>query len=75
MLQLAPSTSTVIGSDSSIEILGEEYHNVSIWDVSIDASERDKHTRYSFAKNIGIIRREIVDDGRVWLLKAHSVIQ
>jgi hypothetical protein len=72
---VAPSTSTVIGSNSSIELLGEEYHNVSIWDVTIDASEHDKHTRYSFAKNIGIIRREIVDDGKVWLLKERSVIQ
>jgi hypothetical protein len=67
--------SSVTAVDIELVVLGVTYNEVCHWDVSIDASENDKHTRYTFAKNIGIIRREIVDDSKVWLLKEYYVVQ
>lgn len=51
------------------------YYGVAIINITKDKSEDNSATNFYHAKNVGVIRREIINKNQVWQLIAHNIIQ
>jgi hypothetical protein len=57
------------------EITNITYLNVAEWDVPIDGSEGETHSKYWIGMNAGIIRQQNLTAGSDWILVESNIIQ
>jgi hypothetical protein len=66
---------TFSGVYDSIKVLNTYYKNVLLYYDSKNQSEMSNRTKTFLGKNIGIVRKELLDSNQVWNLKRFHVIQ
>jgi hypothetical protein len=59
----------------NILVNGKIYSNVIKVNDTINASENDQRTNFFIAKNVGIIKRELLDSNQTWVLDRYHVVQ
>ena len=60
---------------STYQITKNTFLNVALWDIPIDGSEEEMHTKYWIGENIGILRHQNLNTGNDWLLIDSNIIQ
>ena len=60
---------------NSYELNSTTYANVAEWDIPVDGSEDEVHTKYWISENFGIIRRKNLSLNTDWVLINSSIIQ
>ena len=55
--------------------LNDTFNNVLEITLEHDPTENYLHTKHFFAEHVGLIRRELIDSNKVWVLVNHEVTQ
>ena len=60
---------------STYDLSGETYQDVYVVEEEYDASENKQHTMHYYARNHGLVRKELLDSGEVWNLVRYNLVQ
>lgn len=66
---------TLTAGTDSLLLKGEYYHKVHIFNDSKNSTEEDSPTNFFVARNIGIIRKEIMLVNENWNLVSYHIVQ
>ena len=70
-----PGAITLPEEYDSLLVQGEYFYDVKVFHDSQNSTEVNEETKFYFARNKGIIRKEKVTSGEVWDLVRYSIIQ
>ncbi len=59
----------------SLSFLNNTFYNILEYKLNYDPIQNKQKTNYFYAKNIGLIKKELIDSNQVWLLKKYNVEQ
>jgi hypothetical protein len=65
----------ILSVQEEFQIGSEFFPDVIAYYTDVDASENYVSTKYHFAKNIGLIRKEIIDLDEVWELIEYEIVE